>query len=77
MSENNEVLIDERGSPRYLDMQAGLGYTKHIGGSKATKELLELCEVNPEKVVLNVGSGAVGMNEPIYVKTPPPAAATL
>ena len=60
MSENNEVLIDNQGLPRYLDMQAELGYTKHIGGSKATRELLELCNVSPEKVVLNVGCGAGG-----------------
>jgi ubiquinone/menaquinone biosynthesis C-methylase UbiE len=50
--------FDEFGLPRYLDMQAEIGYTKHIGGTKATKELLELCEVSPEKIVLNVGCGA-------------------
>lgn len=60
MSEKNEALIGEQGLPRYLDMQAELGYTKHIGGSKATRELLELCQINPEKVVLNVGCGAGG-----------------
>ena len=60
MGENDEALIDNQGLPRYLDMQAELGYTKHIGGSKATKELLELCEVSPEKVLLNVGCGAGG-----------------
>jgi hypothetical protein len=33
MSENSRALIDEQGLPQYLDMQADLGYTKHIGGS--------------------------------------------
>lgn len=60
MSEKNEALIDEQGLPNYLDMQAELGYTKHIGGSNATRELLELCQVSPDKFVLNVGCGAGG-----------------
>ena len=54
---NNE-LIDEKGLPLYFDMQAELGYTKHIGGSNATRELLELCKVSADKAVLNVGCGA-------------------
>jgi ubiquinone/menaquinone biosynthesis C-methylase UbiE len=56
VQENDQ--FDEFGLPRYLDMQAEIGYTKHIGGAKATNELLELCEVGPEKVLLNVGCGA-------------------
>jgi len=51
-------LIDEHGLPLYFDMQAKLGYTKHIGGSDATRELLELCQVAADKNVLNVGCGA-------------------
>lgn len=58
MSDVNPDLIDEHGLPRYFDMQAKLGYTKHIGGSKATRELLELCKVSSDKSVLNVGCGA-------------------
>jgi ubiquinone/menaquinone biosynthesis C-methylase UbiE len=60
MNEKNESLINEHGLPRYLDMQAKLGYTKHIGGSKATRELLGMCQISSEKVVLNVGCGAGG-----------------
>jgi ubiquinone/menaquinone biosynthesis C-methylase UbiE len=51
-------LIDEHGLPRYFDMQARLGYTKHIGGSEATLELLELCHLDKHKTLLNVGCGA-------------------
>ncbi len=54
----NHDLIDEHGLPRYFDMQAKLGYTKHIGGSDATRELLELCKVSEHKTLLNVGCGA-------------------
>ena len=58
MNEINNELIDERGLPRYFDMQAKLGYTKHIGGSEATRELLDLCQVKAGNTILNVGCGA-------------------
>ena len=60
MSDQNDAQFDEHGLPRYLDMQAEIGYTKHIGGAKATQELLALCQVDPNKVILNVGCGAGG-----------------
>ena len=58
MSTKVNDLIDEHGLPRYFDMQAKLGYTKHIGGSDATRELLEMCRISAEKTLLNVGCGA-------------------
>jgi ubiquinone/menaquinone biosynthesis C-methylase UbiE len=58
MSDRSKELIDERGLPRYFDMQAELGYTKHIGGSDATRELLDLCRVSCETYLLNAGCGA-------------------
>lgn len=58
MSTKVNDLIDEHGLPRYFDMQAKLGYTKHIGGSDATWELLEMCRISGEKTLLNVGCGA-------------------
>ena len=58
MSGHHDNLIDEHGLPRYFDMQAELGYTKHIGGSEATRELLKMCQVAADKTVLNVGCGA-------------------
>jgi len=38
-------------------MQASWGLTKHMGGLKATKELIELCRVNKDSWVLEVGCG--------------------
>jgi SAM-dependent methyltransferase len=49
----------------YLDMQAEIGVTKHIGGSRATDELLERCAVEASDRVLYVGSG-IGAG-PCYV----------
>ena len=46
------------GLPYYFDLQAKLGATKHLGGRKATEELLEMCHITPNSVVLNVGCGA-------------------
>ena len=42
---------------RFLDMQAAIGVTKHIGGLAATDELHALCHVVQAGEVLNVGCG--------------------
>jgi len=42
---------------KFLDMQAEVGVTKHIGGFEATNELLSLCHVEDAREVLNVGCG--------------------
>src|SRR5512143_2566697 len=42
---------------KYLDMQAYVGITKHIGGREATDELLALCQIEQAHEVLNVGCG--------------------
>lgn len=42
---------------KFLDMQAALGVTKHIGGYASTDELLSLCHIEDAKEVLNVGCG--------------------
>ncbi|MFC2001429.1 class I SAM-dependent methyltransferase [Chloroflexota bacterium] len=49
----------------YFELQASWGMTKHIGGLKATRELVELCHVNKGKYVLVVGCG-VGIT-PCYL----------
>jgi arsenite methyltransferase len=49
----------------YLDMQAELGISKHVGGLQATDELLERCHVTQAGEVLYVGSG-IGAG-PCYV----------
>ncbi len=41
----------------YFEFQAYLGVTKHMGGLKATRELIELCHINEGKYVLVVGCG--------------------
>lgn len=41
----------------FLDMQAYVGITKHIGGLPATKALLSLCHVEDAGEVLEVGCG--------------------
>lgn len=42
---------------KFLDMQAEIGVTKHIGGFEATDELLLLCHIEDAVEVLNVGCG--------------------
>jgi len=42
---------------KFLDMQAYVGITKHIGGIEATNELLSLCHIGDAQEVLNVGCG--------------------
>jgi ubiquinone/menaquinone biosynthesis C-methylase UbiE len=41
----------------YLDFQAQVGITKHMGGFAATDELLALCHIQEAREVLNVGCG--------------------
>ena len=41
----------------FLDMQAHVGITKHVGGIEATDELLSLCHIQDAHEVLNVGCG--------------------
>lgn len=52
-------------SPAYLDIQAEVGITKHLGGYKATDELLTLCHAKDAKEILYVGSG-IGVG-PAYI----------
>jgi arsenite methyltransferase len=41
----------------FLDMQAYVGVTKHVGGIEATDEILSLCHIEDAHEVLNVGCG--------------------
>jgi ubiquinone/menaquinone biosynthesis C-methylase UbiE len=47
-----------RDQQTFFDFAAEVGLTKHIGGIEATEKLLELCHVNEDKIVLDVGCGA-------------------
>ncbi|MDY6894198.1 MAG: methyltransferase domain-containing protein [Thermotogota bacterium] len=48
-----------------LDLLNDVGFTKHVGGLKATKELINLCDIGKGKYVLDVGCG-VGIT-PCYI----------
>ena len=51
--------------PPYFEVQAYWGMTKHMGGLKATEQLVELCHINQDNYVLVVGCG-VGVT-PCYL----------
>ncbi len=61
-------MATEKSTPlgvNFLDMQAHVGVTKHIGGFEATSELLSLCHIEEARQVLNVGCG-IGVG-PVYI----------
>jgi len=41
----------------YFGMQAEMGLTKHVGGKRATNELIKLCEITKGSYVLDIGCG--------------------
>lgn len=43
--------------PTYFELQSFTGATKHMGGLRTTKELIELCGIDEESFVLEVGCG--------------------
>jgi len=45
----------------YFDLQAEMGFTKHMGGLKTTRELSDLCHIGKDTYILDVGCG-VGMS---------------
>ncbi len=54
---NKKQLLPEETSQLYFEIQANLGITKHMGGLKASQELIELCHIGEGKYVLDVGCG--------------------
>lgn len=52
---------------KYLDIQAEAGITKHLGGPKATKKLIELCHIIEGDYVLDVGCG-IGVTASLLAK---------
>lgn len=54
----NEKQLSPVLEPSYFQLQAYWGATKHAGGLKATKELIQLCHINKNKHILDVGCGA-------------------
>jgi len=51
--------------PTYLDIQAEVGVTKHMGGYAATDTLHRLCHLEQAQAVLEVGCG-IGVG-PVYI----------
>lgn len=51
--------------PGFFDFAAEVGLTKHIGGVEATDTLLQLCHINKDSYILDVGCG-VGVT-PCYI----------
>jgi ubiquinone/menaquinone biosynthesis C-methylase UbiE len=54
----NRVKAADVGLPSYLDMNAEIGFTKHLGGQPATIQLAEMCHIRAGDLVLNVGCGS-------------------
>ncbi len=68
MHHKRDELSPEGGSEPesyYFELQAHIGATKHGGGLKATEELVELCHLDKDKYVLDIGCG-VGAT-PCYI----------
>ncbi len=42
---------------RYFDWQVKVGATRHLGGLKATEDLVKSCNISKDKRVLEVGCG--------------------
>lgn len=53
----NTKPLSVRPSELYFEIQADMGITKHVGGLKATQELIELCHIRKGQRVLEVGCG--------------------
>ncbi len=46
-----------KGQTEYFAFLADIGVTKHVGGLKATDEMLGLCSIDASSYVLDVGCG--------------------
>ncbi len=55
--ETKSVYNSGEGKPTYLDVQATVGITKHMGGYAATDELHKMCHLDRAQEVLEVGCG--------------------
>lgn len=54
---SNKLSLEGISEPSYFALQAYWGATKHMGGLKATEELVESCHIDRGKYVLEVGCG--------------------
>jgi len=54
---NSKEQLPPKEDALYFEVQSDLGITKHMGGRKATRELVELCNLKNGDYVLVVGCG--------------------
>ena len=59
MKKRRQEPLDEspKTAPSYIELQAILGVSKHMGGIEATEELVELCHIEEATSVLDIGCG--------------------
>jgi ubiquinone/menaquinone biosynthesis C-methylase UbiE len=50
--------LERKSDYSYFRVQSSWGSTKHMGGFKATQELVQMCQIAPGKRILEVGCGA-------------------
>lgn len=55
--ETSPVYSSGEGKPTYLDVQATVGISKHMGGYAATDKLHSMCHLDQAQEVLDVGCG--------------------
>jgi arsenite methyltransferase len=55
MNQEHQLIAESKSL--YFDIQADFGITKHMGGRRATRELAELCHIQQDSYVLEVGCG--------------------
>ncbi len=63
--EQRPIYTEGREEPTYLDIQAAVGISKHMGGYEATDMLYSLCHLENAQEVLEVGCG-IGVG-PVYI----------
>jgi ubiquinone/menaquinone biosynthesis C-methylase UbiE len=53
----NKQPLSRELEPSYFELQAYWGATKHMGGQKATNELITLCHITKHQHILDIGCG--------------------
>jgi len=57
MENKKQLSPEEISELTYLELLSYLGMTRHLGGLEATRELIELCQIDRGKYILDVGCG--------------------
>jgi arsenite methyltransferase len=54
---DNPQTVINHNEPSFFDFAAEVGITKHIGGMEATQAIVQLCHIDKDSYVLDVGCG--------------------